>query len=184
MSKVISEAELRRLSRDHRGSVMVEFGVIAGILGLVSVAMVDLSLLVFDYARATEATRRATRIAAIAPPIANLDSLLTTDIVCNAPTGTLTCTGGGLADPTTFDGIVSAMQAVLPAIARENIEVAYRGSGIGGAATGGYKPYVTVRLQNVQRPSLLLGVLTAAAGTVTFPPFTTTLLGNSYIPSS
>jgi Flp pilus assembly protein TadG len=174
---------LRLLGRDRHGGAMIEFGVIAGILALVSVAIVDLSLLVFDYARATEATRRATRIAAIAPPIATLDNLLTVDIVCSAPTGTVACNGAAPVEPATFDSIVTAMQAVLTTVGRENVEVAYRASGIGTAEAGGYKPYVTVRLLNLQRPLIFLDTLTGGSGAITFPPFTTTLIGNSYIPT-
>jgi hypothetical protein len=165
------------------GSTAVEFGLIAGMIVLTTAAIIEFSLVMFDYSRATEATRRATRLASLMTPVGNLDGLESTDVVCGSSGGSTSCSGGPVFDASSFDKLVARMQQVLPGIQPENVEVAYRPSGIGSAESGGYKPYVTVRLQNLQHEWLFLGPMLGLSTDLTYPAFSTTLLGNVYQPA-
>ncbi len=52
----------------ERGSAAVEFGMIAPLLVLITFAILEFSLVLFEQHRATEATRRGARQAVIARP--------------------------------------------------------------------------------------------------------------------
>lgn len=55
--------KLGRLRGDVQGSAAVEFALVAPILVILTLAALDLASLMFDYHRASEATRRAARVA-------------------------------------------------------------------------------------------------------------------------
>lgn len=158
----------------------MEFGLILPALLALSVGILEFTFLMFDFARASEATRRGARIAAISHPVGNLDSLTTADVRCTSSGGTVSCIGVAVADGPTFDRVAAEMQEIYSAIAPHNIQITYSASGVGLAEAGGYKPYVQVRLIGLQRPFLALQSVTGMGPTITMPPFATTLLGNSY----
>jgi Flp pilus assembly protein TadG len=109
------------------------------------------------------------------------------DIKNPAALGTLTCTvtscecsdGGNCPasasiNSTTFDALVTRMSSMRGDIEADNIEIDFRGSGLGyaGDPTGmDVVPLVTVRLVNLQfRPTVLLGAVP-----FNLPAFATTL---------
>lgn len=171
---------MRRLPRNDSGATTVEFGLILGVLLLVSVAILEFTLVIFDYSRAAEAARAAARVAVISPAIGNLNNLDTGDVICTSVGGTPSCTGGAVEVAASFDAIVATMRAILPMIAAENVEVSYRFSGIGQFGAGGIKPNVTIRLTNLQRPFMFLDALLGSGASITLPDFSTTHIGNSY----
>jgi len=171
---------MRRLARNESGSFAVDFGFLIGMLVLISVALIEFSLAVFDYTRAAEAARTAARIAVIEAPVGNLNNLSSDDVICTSVGGTPSCIGGAVLTPATFTTIYNAMHAVLPLIAPENIEVTYRFSGIGEFKSGGIKPNVTIRLTNLQRPFMFLNTLLGIGATITLPDFATTQIANGY----
>src|SRR3546814_5498704 len=69
MSRPISGTEPRRrlaaFRTEEAGSSLIQFGILAPVLVVLSFGILDLTLLAFDYHRATEATRRGVRTAVI-----------------------------------------------------------------------------------------------------------------------
>ncbi len=110
---------LRRFTRRDDGAVAIEFAFIVPALVLFTIGILEFGLILFDFHRAGEATRRASRLALIQTPLAVLDTLGTTDLACTATSGgNVTCTNGtqdGAAD-TNFAAMLAAMQAIFPDI--------------------------------------------------------------------
>jgi hypothetical protein len=133
---------------------------------LLCFGILEFSLVIFDFHRAGEATRRGARLAAISTPVADLDGFSAgTAIGCSSVGGGVSCGGAEAADPALFTAVVAEMRAVLPAIAAENVEIVYRDSGLGDAATpGGIIPLVTIRLVGLDHPFLLLSALPGMMG--------------------
>ena len=183
MSKPISAINsLFRGDRAESGEAVISFAIVMPILMALSLAILEFSLVVMDYSRATEATRRAARIAAIDLPIADLTNVAGNSISCNHNSGTLFCTGSSLMATATFDKIVQNMQAVMPSITPQNVEVVYSDSGVGTVESGGIKPFVSVNLIDLKRPFMFLHVLAGVPDEITFPPFSTTQITGGFIP--
>ena len=165
---------VRGVGANDSGEALVGFAILLPILVLVCVAILEFSLVVFDYHRAGEATRRAARIASINTSLivpANLTAGGT--ISCSSSLGAITCSGVA-ATPVVFDDLIAKMQEILPAIMPENVQVDYSDIGLGDATTpGGIIPLVTVRLVNLQHPFLMLGGFPGFGTSFTYPPFTT-----------
>ena len=174
--------DLLRGGRAESGESIISFAILFPILLGISLAILEFSLVILDYNRASEATRRAARIAAIQDPIGDLTNVATSDISCSANSGTTFCNGGTLLSPATFDSVVQAMQSVLPAIAPDNVQVVYGNSGIGDVASGGIKPFVSVNLINLQRPFMFLHVIAGVPAQITFPSFSTTQMIGGFTP--
>lgn len=183
MNRLISVPKLRAVFVDRGGATSVEFAVVLTGLMVVSLGIVDFTLLMFDYARSAEATRRGARVAAISPPVGNLDTLASAPVKCTHNGTSVGCDGTAVANGATFDNIVTEMKAVYGDIAPYNVEITYTASGIGEAETGGYKPHVEVRLIDFQRAFYGLQAVAGVASSITMPSFPTAVLGSSYEPS-
>lgn len=168
--------------RARSGETVLSFALLLPILLGVSLAILEFSLVMLDYTRATEATRRAARVAAIEAPVGNLTGVETLDVVCMSSGGLATCTGGAIEATATFSDIVQTMQSVLPSIQPENVQVVYSNSGIGTVEAGGIKPFVTVNLVNLQRPFMFLHLFSTVPSMLTYPAFSTTQMVAGYIP--
>ena len=177
---------MRRLGADERGESLVGFALVAPVLRMLSLAILEFSLVVFDYHRAGEATRRAARLAAISTPVADVGGFTSgSAIQCSSAGGAVSCGGIAAADGAAFDAIIAEMRAVLPSIAPENVEVVYGDSGLGDPTTpGGIIPLVSVRLVGLAHPFLFLGGFPGIPSGVTFPPFLTNQLGTGLGPTS
>lgn len=183
MNKPISAInDLLRGARADSGEAILSFAILFPILLGLSLAILEFSLVILDYNRASEATRRAARIAAIQAPIGDLQNVAAGDITCSANSGTTFCNGGTVLSAATFDAVVQAMQIVLPAIAPENVQVVYGNSGIGDTESGGIKPFVSVNLINLQRPFMFLHVIAGVPAQITFPSFSTTQMIGGFTP--
>ena len=186
MSKHTSATErgrfLRRFARRDDGAVAIEFAFIVPALILFTVGILEFGLLLFDYHRASEATRRASRLALIQDPIATLDTLRTTNLAidCTAVTdGTVSCTGStedGDADAN-FAAMITAMQAVFADIGNTNVQIGYVASGIDDAAnTFVVTALVTVNLTGVTHSFVALGIVPGVPTSMTLPAFSTSAL--------
>lgn len=171
-------AALGRLLRCRRASAAINFGFVAPVLVALSLGTVEFTLVMFDFHRASEATRRAARQASMMEPIGSLDGLAAgTPIVCETAGGTVDCGAAELLATETFTAMLDEMQEILPAIQPENLRVTYTLSGIGDPATpGGVLPLVTVELVGLQHPFMVLQAVPGTDAGLTYPPFATTYL--------
>lgn len=185
MNKPISASSgaslLARVLRDRRGVEAIEFALIAPVLLIISLGVIEMSLLLYDYHLAGEATRRGARTAVIAAPIAELDGVKDADIVCGADTeGAVSCTGAGLDDEASFDTILASMQSIMPSLTANNLRVSYSASGVSADATAGIAtPLVTVGLVGVVHALTIGRIVPGLPSEITFPPLTTSALAPS-----
>ncbi len=158
-------------------------------------AIIDGGRFLWEYNRAEKATQVGARMAVVTNVVSTglrdndyigVDGLTPGQkipasalgtIVCNSDGCTCTgaCTGIGTGqDAAAFSNVVDRMQDIKPDIAAANVELVYRGSGLGyaGDPTGmAMSPLVTVRLKDLQFKPLTALML----ADVTMPSFTTTL---------
>ncbi|NQU56063.1 MAG: pilus assembly protein [Rhodospirillales bacterium] len=168
-------AFIRRFRLAEEGEAAIGFGILLPVLVLVCLSILEFSLIVFDYHRASEATRRAARTVAISTPIPDPESLLVGGtITCAAAAGGVSCNGAAAMTPATFDAMIAEMQLILPVIQAANVEVEYSDIGLGDVTTpGGIIPLVTVRLVNLQHPFLMLKGFPGFGPSINYPAFTT-----------
>ena len=174
---------LRGLWRYETGSMTVSFAIFVPVLIVVSVAILEFASVGLDYHRAGEATRRGARLATILPPVANLSQLQPgTEVICSTTADVPVCDGAALETVGTFDAVAASMNAMLPAIGDENIEIVYSQSGLGDASTpGGILPLVQVRLSGVAHSYAVLDSLVPGmSGDLLLPAFSTTALAGGY----
>jgi Flp pilus assembly protein TadG len=164
----------------QRGETILTFAYVLPILLGLSFAILEFTLIMFDYHRAGEATRRAARLATIVAPVADLADLESgTVVTCTAAGGTLSCGAANVTSQQSFDDVLAYMQAILPNIQAANVELTYSPSGLGDPATpGGILPLVTVRLAGLQYAFTVLNFVPGMPIAITFPPFTTSYLAS------
>lgn len=168
----------------EEGSVVIEFALIMPVLLALSFGIVDFTLAIFDYHRAGEAVRRGSRTATIEAPVADLSGLTQgTSYTCDSTGGGVSCTGTAVNDAAAFTTIVTAMQAVLPAITPANVQVVYDFSGVGDITRpGGVLPFITVSLVNYTHNFTLLNAIPGAPPSFVFPSFAVTQLAGGSNP--
>ena len=175
---------LRRVISDTGGASAIEFIVSIPVILLISSGIIEFTLLIFDYHRATEATRRGARLASYTDAIGKLDGLVGGGTVKCFATGAdmgVTCSGGPLFVGESFNAIIADMQDIMPSIGRQNVTVTYEASGIGDITTpGGLKPHVTVELIGLKHDFLLFKAFTGVPVDHEMPPFSTSVLGLGY----
>ncbi len=184
MSKHTSATErgrfLRRFFRRDDGAMAIEFAFIFPALILFTVGILEFGLILFDYHRAGEATRRASRLALIQDPIATLDDLRTTAVNCTAVSGPIIVTCNVTADSdasTNFGAMLTAMQAIFPDIAATNVLVGYVASGIDDADNAEVvTALVTVSLTGLSHTFVALGIVPGLPSSMTLPTFSTSAL--------
>lgn len=176
----------KRFARDEEGAFLIEFGITFPVLILLSFGLLEFSLVVFDYQRAAEATRRGVRLAIIQPPIPNTTNLNppeegvpATAIVCTKPADTVTCDGGSPsanADDL-WAALLTEMQKAYPTLTDQNVVVTFEGTRVGDPDdVGGVFPLVTVELKDVTH-EMIVGHLIGVTS-ISFPDFKATVLGN------
>ncbi|MDH3231073.1 MAG: pilus assembly protein [Alphaproteobacteria bacterium] len=179
-------ASAKRFAREEDGAFLIEFGLTFPVLILLSFGLLEFSLVVFDYQRAAEATRRGVRLAIIQEPIPNTTGLNPPDegvpattIVCTAPLGTVTCDGGSPsanADALWAD-LLTEMRQAYPTLTDANVAVTFEGTMVGDPDdVGGVFPLVTVALVDVGH-EMMVGQL-IGIDRIPFPDFKATVLGN------
>jgi len=169
----------KRFLADESGAFIVEFGIAFPMLILLSFGLLEFSLVVFDYQRAAEATRRGIRTTILSYTIPNTATLLDGSVIsCKMVTGVVNCTGGSpsLYAADQFNILLAEMREVYPTLTDSNVVVNYEGTNIGSPdEAGGILPLVTLELVGV-RHDMIVGHLIGIPF-IEFPAFTTTVLG-------
>ena len=133
------------------GVAVVEFAIIVPVLLAITLGIVEFGLVLFEYHRLGEATRRGAREAVIETPMAQLTGLTSGSVDCQGPSGAVTCTGGAVSSAVedTFTLVLAGMQDILPTLSDSNVHVIYSDSGITDptATPGIITPTVTVEVQ-------------------------------------
>ena len=117
---------LNRFWRHVRGGVAIEFAFVFPLLLAFTIAVLEFGIILFDYHRAGEATRRGVRDLVINPPLAALDALVNNgSVVCIGSDASVSCTGGAVDGDaaTTFAALVARMQDVFSTVAPQNVSI-------------------------------------------------------------
>lgn len=187
------------LIQSRRGSTAAEFAMVLPLLVILLFAIIDGGRFAWEYNRAEKATQVGARMAVVTDvlstglrdndyvgvvvggetvdPGERIPAEALGAIVCNSSSCTCTgaCDGIGTGyDAAAFARLVDRMNDIKPDIGPANVEVVYRGSGLGyaGDPTGmDMSPLVTVRLKQLQFQPLTSLMLAS----VPMPSFTSTL---------
>ncbi len=170
--------------RAREGATAMEFAMILPVLLLLTLGALEIGLIMFDFHKVSEATRRGLRTALINDTIIDLGDLDTTPIPCTG-SGGVSCSGGSVDNSGSFDAIVAAMQAVTPRITGDNVIVTYSDSGLDISGTGETTtPLVTVEVTGLAYEFTALSYLPGLPDELTLPSFDTTRLGHTTIPDA
>jgi hypothetical protein len=194
---------LRALWRDTVAASAAEFALVVPLLVLLLFSVIDGGRFIWEYNRAEKATQVGARMAIVTNVVdGGLVSpnfvgqtysgvaLTQGDRIPASALGTVTCTSAaactcagtcptgvpGTKNTLAFQRIVTRMRYMMPAIQASNVQIEYRGSGLGFAGDPDttrpqISPLVTVRLVNMQFKPLTFFTLKSVA----MPPFATTL---------
>jgi Flp pilus assembly protein TadG len=191
----MSRRSASTLLGDRRASTGAEFALILPLLIILLFGIIDGGRFAWEYNRAEKATQVGARMAVVTDVISTdlkdndyigvggltvgqtIPASALGTVVCGS--GGCTCTGscagiGNGANSLAFTSLVNRMKQIKPDIEEANVEVVYRGSGLGyaGDPTGmAMSPLVTVRLKELQFQPLTALLLAS----ITMPSFTTTL---------
>jgi hypothetical protein len=170
---------LRRVIGDRLGTVAVEFAFVGPILFVLTLGIVELGMILLEYHRMGEATRRGAREAVIGTPIAILTGLTSASIECQGPIGSVSCPTGSVssAAESSFTSIFTPMQDILPGLTDSEVFVTYSDSTITDptATPGLITPTVTVEIRNHSYTYLILSNLVPGmSSTLGLPGFSTT----------
>ncbi len=188
--------------RNRRGAVAVEFAFLFPIALVFTFGLIEFALILFDFHRLSEATRRGARAAIIQPAISDLANLsaagspyeCTANATSTAPYSVTCSVGPGpSADADDiFETIITDMQGIKPDLMGSNITITYTDTGVtGGEETPGLMtPMVTVSISGFQYSYFVLTLvddllgLSGASGTdfsssttFSFPDFATSRVG-------
>jgi Flp pilus assembly protein TadG len=190
---------LRALWRDTGAASAAEFALVVPLLVLLLFSVIDGGRFIWEYNRAEKATQVGARMAVvtnvvdgglIAPNYVGSGGLTQGDRIPASVLGVVTCTSAaactcsapcptgvpGTKNAASFNAIVTRMRYMMPAIQSSNVQIEYRGSGLGFAGDPDttrpqISPLVTVRLINMQFRPLTFFTLKS----VPMPSFATTL---------
>jgi hypothetical protein len=170
---------LRQFINSEDGAFIVEFGISFPVLIMLSFGLLEFALVIFDFQRASEATRQGVRLTIIEPPIPNTAQLLVGSVIqCTSTNGVVSCDGGSPSANANalFQNLLNAVQGIYPTLTEENLLLTYEGTNVGEpGSAGGILPLVTLQLVDV-RHDMIVGPLIGIPH-IDFPPFTTTVLG-------
>lgn len=187
---------LQSFRTDERGASAAEFALVLPLLILLLFGMIDAGRFAWEYNRAEKATQVGARFAVVTDPVAS--ALATESYVVSgvraagdpipaSALGDVQCNSSACSCQTSpcpaltrnaaaFTNLVARMRLMKPDIAAANVQVDYRGSGLGFAGDPSgmpISPLVTVSLRDLQFRPLTAMMLT----TITMPDFRTTLTG-------
>ena len=191
------------LARHCGGGAGAEFAMVLPLLVILLFGIIDGGRFIWEYNRAEKATQVGSRMAVVTDIVSTdlrdndyvgVDGLTAGQripasalgtIVCNDTGCTCTgaCTGVGAGyNAAAFAKLVDRMNDIKPDITAANVEVIYRGSGLGyaGDPTGmSLSPLVTVQLKDLQFQPITSLML----ATITMPAFRTTLTAEDSVGS-
>ena len=186
--------------RDNRAASAAEFALVLPLLLIFLLGTLDVGRLMWTWNRAEKATQMGVRYAVVTDIVAGglgsysfavdggvpqgdvVDTDIFGSMTCNL-TDDCTCTGSGCdaawtLDSDTFAELVARMQAFLPEIEPENVEVEYTNVGLGysGDPNGpDVAPLVTVRFREDQPITFTPITLILFDTTITLPSFSAAL---------
>lgn len=192
----------RRLLQDRSAASAAEFALVLPLLILLLLGIIDAGRWMWTYNQAEKATQAGARVAAVTQIIpggiavswvgqsVNGVFLTQGDVIPASALGTISCTKPsnvlGCACTGTcplavtpinsagWDAIVARMKLMYPTLTDANVEVDYRGSGLGYAGDPGgldISPLITVKLTGLSFNALVF----ASLKNVSVPPASTTL---------
>jgi hypothetical protein len=173
---------LSRFFRSEGGAYQIEFALVFPVLILLSLGLLEFSLLAFDYQRAAEAARRGVRFAIIGDNIANTAQFLEPNppiITCTSTGGVVSCDNAspGVNADARFQEMLNFMRGTYPELQEENIRVTYESADVGGAEqAGGIIPLVTVELVGLRHEFVTTHVI--GLNYIDLPDFRTSVLGS------
>jgi Flp pilus assembly protein TadG len=166
---------MRRFWRNIRGAAAIEFAFVLPPLLMLTLGAIEFGLILFDYQRAGEATRRAVRDLVINPPLAALDTLrVDGTVTCTGTGASVSCSGGAVDGDasTTFAALYDKMEAVFEDIEPTNVSVTYAASGVDKASNPGVvTPVVTLSLTGMRHEFLILQIIPGVPTGIDFPAF-------------
>jgi hypothetical protein len=162
---------------------MVEFAITVSLFLLLTLAIMEFVLLIFDMSRANEMTRQLSRLAITADPVCDIwesdcsgsgapglscdPSSLPGDSAVIVDLGEVDILGPSNSSPlgTTGYRMLNLAQDFLPAVEAENVQVSYYCSNTGSVDRPQPIPLVAVRLENFSRPFIIGSFLGLSTGT-------------------
>ncbi len=174
-----------RLVQDQRGAVAVEVAIVFGVLLVLTIALIEFALALWQWNSAEKATQLGVRYAVESDPVASaftsysgvdagfqpgtsLDTSNVAAFTVRCTSSGCTCPGGCSAfggspgfELAAFTAIADRMRGIFPRIQDGNVVVEYRHVGLGFAGRLGADivPAVTVELQGLTFDFLLLSLL-------------------------
>ena len=172
-----------QIFQNRDGVAAVEFALLFPVVALLTLGIIELSLIGYDYHRLGEATRRGAREAVISPLVPSLAGFSGGSISCKgASGGGVSCTGAAVSSSATMSDILILMQQVMPDITLENLEISYEDSGLSPPeAPGIITLLITVRLVGVTHDYFFLNTIAGFSTSLSFPDFATTILSPKLI---
>ena len=186
---------MRRLRLDRSGASAVEFALVLPLLLLLLFGIIDAGRFLWEINKAEKATQAGARVAVVTDPLppglaaanyVGVGGLTQGDLIPTSALGLVTCTNTactcttspcptlGTFNSAAFSTIFTRMRNMKRDIAASNVQITYRGSGLGYAGDPNgmeIAPLVTVQLTGLQfRPAV--GLMLRS---VTLPDFRTTL---------
>lgn len=180
---------LLKFRRNESGAALVEHTLVFMLLMLITFGLIEFGIVLYQYNSAEAATSVGARYVATRGPFVTgvADCGVTTSAssgtLCSTISGsnswTITCnasapSGGCQADA--LNRLVTEMQRFAPNIEAQNVQVVFRGAGLGFVGRGSPVPLVTVRLTDMQYDFIALDDL-LGFGALTMPGFDATIVG-------
>lgn len=165
---------MRRLCADDHASGAAEFALVLPLLLLMLFGIIDAGRFMWEFNRAEKATQVGARVAVVTDIIAGglattdyvgVGGLTQGDVIPASALPLVTCTRTvcspttGTVNSASFDRIVQRMQNMKPDVTATNVQVEYRGSGLGYAGDPNgmdIAPLVTVKLTGLKFKPLFL----------------------------
>ncbi len=170
-----------RLVRDEAGATMIGFGFVAPILMVLTMGILELTMVAMDYHRASEAARSAARQASMLGPMVDMEVVENGGtLTCKYISGAVDCQGEAIIDAAIFTKIVAAVQQVIPYATPSNVEVRYEPSGIGDPdSPAGILPILNLKLVGLRHEFLTMSVIVGLEGGIDLPPIQATVISSS-----
>ncbi|PWE18593.1 hypothetical protein DDZ18_03035 [Marinicauda salina] len=188
---MMRRSRLFSFGRDRDGATLAEFAILLPVLALLTFAIIEFALVLWQHQQAQIAVSRALRLATTR---ALVDPADFTD--CNGPNGsaateqagtscsavagggvwgpeTCTVSSPGYCDPALLADMLAEVQALFPEAEASNMVVELEGAGLGFVGFGRPVPMVKVRLTGIDYQFIAIGGL-AGLGDLTLPDFEAT----------
>lgn len=180
---------LRRFRQNESGATLVEFTLVFMLLMLLTFGLIEFGVVLYQYNAAETATAVGARFVATRGPVVTgvsdcgVATNATAGTFCSAVSGsnswTITCNASapaGGCQGAALSALVAEMRRFDPDIEAQNVQVVFRGAGLGFVGRGSPVPMVTVRLTGMQYDFIALDDL-LGFGTLTMPGFDATVVG-------